>query len=165
MADWASAASTAARAMRRGRRPIKAENCLWGITGLASRWWSGMLVRRWMLRWRRLWGRPRTRARMPAGAGGLGRARPFGEDSNDRHQEAKEHDLFHSAALRPLVGFRCECLGRADHGDQLGYRCGRPEQANGDHDGDTDRYAHLHPLCVVWSLAYFLALQCEVVHS
>jgi hypothetical protein len=52
-------------------------------------------ARRWMLRWRRLWGRSRTRARMPAGAGGLGRARPCGEHSNDRHQEAKEHDLFH----------------------------------------------------------------------
>jgi hypothetical protein len=32
---------------------------------------------------------------MPAWAGGLGRARPFGEHSNDRHQEAKEHNLFH----------------------------------------------------------------------
>jgi hypothetical protein len=37
----------------------------------------------------------RTGTRMPAGAGGLGRARPFGEHSNDRHQEAKERDLFH----------------------------------------------------------------------
>jgi len=32
---------------------------------------------------------------MPAGAGGLGRARPFGEHSDDRHQQAKEHNLFH----------------------------------------------------------------------
>ena len=40
---------------------------------------------------------------MPAGAGGLRRARPFGEHSNDRHQETKEHNLFHSAALRPVV--------------------------------------------------------------
>jgi hypothetical protein len=58
---------------------------------------AGIRVRRWMLPWRRLLRllRPRTRARMPAGAGGLGRARPFGEHSNDRHQEAKEHNLFH----------------------------------------------------------------------
>jgi hypothetical protein len=65
-----------------------------------------------MRRWRRLCLRPRTGARMPAGAGGLGRARPFGEHSNDRHQEAKERNLFHSAALRPLVRFGCECLAR-----------------------------------------------------
>jgi hypothetical protein len=30
---------------------------------------------------------------MPAGAGGLARARPFGEHSNDRHQEAKEQSF------------------------------------------------------------------------
>src|SRR4029450_13216028 len=42
-------------AMGEAGRPIKAGNCLWGIIGLARRWlWSGMLVRRWMLRWRRL---------------------------------------------------------------------------------------------------------------
>jgi hypothetical protein len=35
-------------------RPRKAGNCLWGIIGLAIRWWRGMLVRRWMPRWRRL---------------------------------------------------------------------------------------------------------------
>ncbi len=90
---------------------------------------------------------------MPAEAGGLGRARPFGEHSNDRHQEAKEHNLFHSAALRPLVRFGCECLGRADHGDPLGHRCDRPDQANREHNGDTDPCAHLHLLCVALSLA------------
>jgi hypothetical protein len=41
-----------------------------------------------------------------------------------------------------------ECLARAGHGDQLGHRCDRPDQANRDHDGDTDPYAHLHLLCV-----------------
>jgi hypothetical protein len=48
---------------------------------------------------------------MPAGAGGLGRARPFGEHSNDRHQEAKEHNLFHVPPSRnhPLVAQRLEC--------------------------------------------------------
>jgi hypothetical protein len=92
---------------------------------------------------------------MPAGAGGLGRARPFGEHSNDRHQEAKEHNLFHVPPLRPLVRFGCECLAPADHGDQLGHRCDRPDQANRDHDGDgdTDPYAHLHLLWVALSLA------------
>jgi hypothetical protein len=116
---------------------------------------------------------------MPAGAGGLGRARPFGEHFNDRHQEAKEHNLFHSAALRPLVRFGCECLARearcdgarADHGDPLGHRCDRPDQANRDHDGDTDySYAHLHPLLRRVELGeigvpYFSAPQCEVVHT
>jgi hypothetical protein len=90
---------------------------------------------------------------MPAGAGGLGRARPFGEHSNDRHQEAKEHNLFHGAALRPLVRFGCECLARADHGDQLGHRGDRPDQASRDRDGDSDPYVHLHHLCVALSLA------------
>jgi hypothetical protein len=106
---------------------------------------------------------------MPAGAGGLRRARPFGEHSNDRHQEAKEHNLFHV----PPSGrwcFRCECLGRADHGDPLGHRCDRPDQANRDHDGDTDPYAHLHPLLRRVELGeiglpYFSAPQCEVVHT
>ncbi len=32
--------------------------------------------------------------------------------------------------------FGCECLARADHGDPLGHRCDRPDQANRDHDGD-----------------------------
>jgi hypothetical protein len=104
---------------------------------------------------------------MPAGAGGLGRARPFGKHSNDRHEEAKEHNLFHGAALRPLVRFGCECL-RADHGDPLEHRCDRPDQANHDHDGDTD--VHLHLLCVAFELgelglAYFSVPQCEVVHT
>jgi hypothetical protein len=49
---------------------------------------------------------------------------------------------------RPLMVFGCECLARADHGDPLGHRCDRPDQANRDHDGDTDPYAHLHLFCV-----------------
>src|SRR4029450_1464288 len=57
-----------------------------------GRWRRGCVRGAGCGRWLRLWGRSRTRARMPAGAGGLGCARPFGEHSNDRHQEAKEHD-------------------------------------------------------------------------
>jgi hypothetical protein len=67
--------------------------------------------------------------------------------------------------------FGCECVGRADHGDPLGHRCDRPDQANGDHDGDTDySYAHLHSLLRRVELGeigvpYFSAPQCEAVHT
>jgi hypothetical protein len=41
----------------------------------------------------------------------------------------------------------------ADDGDPLGHDCDRPDQADRDHDGDTDRYAHLDFLWVALSLA------------
>jgi hypothetical protein len=67
--------------------------------------------------------------------------------------------------------FGCKCIARADHGDPLGHRCDRPDQANrDDQEGDTDPYAHLHPLCGRVELGeiglpYFAAPQCEVVHT
>jgi hypothetical protein len=61
--------------------------------------------------------------------------------------------IFSTCRPPPLVRFGCECLARADHGDQLGHRCDRPDQANREHNGDTDPYAHLHLLCVALSLA------------
>jgi hypothetical protein len=36
----------------------------------------------------------------------------------------------------------------ADHGDPLGHHCDRPDQADREHGGDTDRYAHLDFLWV-----------------
>ena len=42
---------------------------------------------------------------------------------------------------------------RAVHGDQVGHRGERPDQANRDHDGDSHNpCAHLHPLYVALSL-------------
>jgi hypothetical protein len=62
-----------------------------------------------------------------------------------------------------------EAAGRADHRDPLEHRCDRPDQANRDHNGNTDPYSHLHFSRRVElggiGLAYFSALQCEVVHT
>jgi hypothetical protein len=54
---------------------------------------------------------------MPAGAGGLGRGRPFGEHSNDRHQEAKEHNLFHVSPSGCVLGASAYGLTRGTNSD------------------------------------------------
>src|SRR5215813_3687141 len=59
---------------------------------------------------------------------------------------------------------------RAVHGDQVGHRGERPDQANRDHDGDSHHpCAHLHPLYVALSLPRGLHIfrrpQREVVHK
>jgi hypothetical protein len=48
----------------------------------------------------------------------------------------------------PLVVRRNDSGGLDWQGDPLGHHGDRPKQAHRDDDGDTDPFAHLHPLCV-----------------
>jgi hypothetical protein len=74
-----------------------------------------------------------------------------------------------SGELLSRPRYRGQTHFRAVNRDQVGHRRDRPDQANRDHDGDSNPCAHLHPLYVAlsWPIEgshIFSPPQCEVVH-
>src|SRR5262249_31594818 len=62
---------------------------------------------------------------------------------------ARSWSSLHSSELLSRPRYRGQTHFRAVHGDQVGHRGERPDQANRDHDGDSHHpCAHLHPLYV-----------------